>query len=417
MGEEKEIVEAEVVDSQKEVKQALAKIEKIDEEKEKELREFVEPMRVNFEDAQSVLNYGSEIIDEVVELLHNISASNNEISMDTDMTEYSEAINKVVGFTDVLQNEADKPSHLPARTQKKVFKFINNIFKTDLKMEEVHFHELFENQQKNIDEVAEIFKRMAVDSKRYATMNQDFINEMKPYVEKLGMLITVGYEDLIKYQSEIEQIRKVALNDASIDPNAIVLLDIKANKFGKKLINLSKTLTSYKQTQIKLGVGIYNKFEIVSTCHEILDDTLPALRIESKSSVDAMIDKINIQKQIQFKEAINKALEDTAKMTQQNTKDALQLSKEGIIKVDTYEKVGKTLQDTLKLINKSIMETKDIEKDRAKLKKTMESVQNEYRLFETLVPNVDEDQQSITEQKANVLIRRLDNKNKGLKNK
>lgn len=83
---------------------------------------------------------------------------------------------------------------------------------------------------------------MITESQKYAQMNQSFINQMNPYVEEMEVLINVGFEDLEKYKVLVEEIKKEAINDPSIDQNILALLDIKVNKFNKKLMNQKKNL-------------------------------------------------------------------------------------------------------------------------------------------------------------------------------
>lgn len=371
---------------------------------EEELRKQIEPYRVDFNDPNSIMYYGKEIVDELAEVLSTISANHSQTTVGN-IAEYNEITDKIGNFPQVLQKEVEKGSQLPAKTQRKVFRFINNLFKTDLKVVEASFHELLEKHLANLDNVQKIFEGSLNELKRDTTMSNEFIHAMDPYLKLIEMLIKVGYEDLEEYRAKVEIWKKSTRNET-----AIQLENIKISKFEKKLFTLQKSLTGYQEKQCQLQIGLYNKFELANNCVEVLSDTLPFLRTDAVTQVDRTVDDLKLQMQMQLANKVNDTLRESAKLTMETTKKITQLSKEGIMKTDTYAEVGKTLLDTLKLINKAMTDDRNNEKEIVKLQKVMEPLQTEIDKFSTLFPTL-QDEDTMTTETPKVLINTPKNKN------
>lgn len=368
----------------------LAIIDDMNKKEEENLRKQIEPYRVNFSDPNSILYYGKEIVDELAAVLSTISAKHSKTTI-ADMDTYAKMTDQIGNFPQVLQDEVGKSSQLSAKTQKKVFSFINNLFKTDLKVAEASFHELLEKQLSNVDRVQKIYEDSLNELKHDTTMSNEFIHAMDPYLKLIAMLIKVGNEDLEKYKSKIE-VWKSGQNET-----AIQLENLKMSKFEKKLFTLQKSLIGYQEKQCQLQIGIFNKFELANNCVEILSDTLPFLRTDAVTQVDRTMDDIKLQMQLQLSDKVNNALKESAKLTMETTKKVTQLSKEGIMKVETYTEVGKTLQDTLKMINKAMTDDRNHEQELSKLQKVMEPLQEEIDKFSALFPYFQEEENKISE--------------------
>ena len=356
----------------------------MDEEKRLNLRKKVQPMRINFDDANQIMNYGTNIAKEVADVLQMISGDPQKMSIE-DLAVYKKRISKIANFSKDLELETDIALRGTAKTKDNVFKLVNKVFKKDLKVGGARLYQIKEEQLKNLDEIEKFFDDMLNDIKNNVQMNQAYLHEMDPYLELLAMLIQVGYEDSNDHQKMIDAWKK-----EQAEPSVIMLEEMKEKVLKRRLIALEKAFLSYKQQQGQLNIGIYNKFVLAENCQEILGTTLPLIRSEIHVQFSSFLDKIMKDQQKKLSEKMTKVYIESAERTAQTTRELIKLSEEGMTSVETYEKVGRQLEETFKLIRKMINDDHNYQKEREKISKIIIPLQDGMSELKTYLANFDE---------------------------
>lgn len=369
----------------------------LEKDKEEYYREKIKSMRVNFDDAQSIMNYGTELLNEIAEVLYSISALHNDSEI-SDFDEYQKKIAKIGNFSQEVEHEVQKGSQLPVKAKKKTFKFINSLFKTDLKVENAKFHDLLEIQLKNINDIEIFFHNMLNEIHNNVEMSQEALREMQPFLDELTILIKVGHEDLQNRKSLISLCQ--SYNE---DQKVIALEHTKVSMFERKLVSLEKGLVSYNQQQVQMNIGIFNKIALATNCQEIIGNTLPLMRAEAYTQIGTVLDRLKVRQQKVLANEVRSAYIENAKMAVQNTKDVVKLSDEGIIDIKTYEKTGNELQAAMKMIYSILNDDRNNDKAREKIHNLIESVKNDMVQLSSYLASFDENANDETTQKSKIL--------------
>lgn len=319
----------------------------------------LEYSRVDFTNQETIIHYGHEIKDKIVELFKSVTSSSidyQELSID------EETISSIESFNDVLE-ESDKE----LEKKQKSLGFKTKLFLTkigvkglDVELKTSSYKEQYEDYLEKIEKSKQIVETLKMGAIEDAKTRKQLAEIIILYLEKLKEIIEVGMQDREVFAIEIDNDKK-ELRTLKIDPTLYdeqKIMDLEhtiqvklelLGLFDNRLNDLQQNLIVYKETRQSFLLQQKNEFQILLAAEAYLKDVITVL--ETQASIHIFNRKQQIRTQIidRLTQAGNTAIKRDAVLLQQNITAVAQLTLNKGIYTSTTEAIHVSLHESLKL--------------------------------------------------------------------
>ena len=336
----------EVIDAEEKIQQEIRVNEREDHvEFLKNLPAKIE--RVNFDDPNSILEYGNKPKQAISDLLVNTAG----LSIDEGRsTLTSEMVERIYSFDDELE-ESDKiagKKELPVIVKVKALLTKLGVKKFQKEKEQNSYNAKYEEFCKNIDEVCNCVEASRQKSINDINLRRQIALEMKPYLEDLHLTIKAGEADYDLLLEEIEGLKKIAESTEDILERESIESDIKvkeqlASVFNSKLDKLRKVFVSYRQQLLVYAEQQKNEMVLVEEQTSFIQDTQAILRAQGSSMIFNREQKTRADELAKLNEATNRAYKENAAALIVNTETISDLAVNGGLQSDSIQ----TLQNAI----------------------------------------------------------------------
>jgi len=307
--------------------------------------------RVDFDDPSTIVNYGVDVLNEM----------SNQAKIHAQMLESQGSSDRLDDEIKIISRFSEQLKRNGSRKGIRgvLNKGINGV-KSLVKTGKVETDSNFIKYQ----EYCENLKRIAdnVEEEKFKTLkeiglNSDFIKKMNPLIAKLELLVTIGYEDLEDFRTNVFVELEASYNANPED------VDIKRNYLMKKqsievfegqLADLNKSLVTYKETLLEMDMAQGPNMDLVISYNSYLKTTAPNLDMQATSMVNLQRQRERIDKHQELLEVVNATYVKNAEMLVDNIEDAITLSENGNITMDTIKQVDALIDKGVSLLVDSV---------------------------------------------------------------
>lgn len=346
--------------------------------------------RVNFNDGNSIMSYGHEVKEAIVKIFKEVSeqATNyEELSLDDETVKSIESFNSCLEDEDKKVKKQEKSLLYKGKLVLKKIGFDG----IDTSIKSPSYKKQYENYMEKIKETKKIVESLIVGASEDAKTRKALAANLIPYLAILGYIINVGREDRNKFEEELNA-KQAEIEQMKMDPtlydeqklmDAQYDLQVKRQAlelFDDRLNTLEKDLIIYKQNRQTFLLQQTNEFHILLAAEAYLTDVVTVLETQASTHIfnkkqerrNALIDRLT--------QAGNKALEDDAKLLQQNVVAVGKLSLNQGIYSSTAEAISTSLRQSVSsYIEARIIKQAQIAADRAALEQINRSLDEDLR--------------------------------------
>lgn len=340
--------------------------------------EYTDFNRVNFDDPTTILRYGTDLLNEMGELMKDVSTMMRRD--DVDMTELNSKIEKLTTFNDELDELDEKKQQqlVPANGIVKTISKVASLLKVKLSGEEeaTSYADQFDKYTENIDLLGAYVEEQKNNTIADINMYKEFIKAMKPYELKLDNLIKVGEQDLKNYETKINEIEKTAIANGDTDAvREVSLAKQKMEIFRRKLLELGKNLSLIKNTIQECEMKQGPDMELVFMYDSYVNTTLPVLKVQATSMIGVRRQAAALANHKQLVDATNEAAKKNSQMLVGNIQTATDLSMEGNIKMDTLKELAANIEKGVQILKDgNALRSKKMEADKKMLTELNEAI-------------------------------------------
>ena len=319
--------------------------------------------RVDFNDYSSILNYGSDILQQIEEasIVHAKMLESQGISDNLDdelknITDFSEQVGRI---------EIEKDNKKEEKGLRKIGSMISGIVRRKTKEYLDTDFISFEKYQEDLENIANTIRKESEAVLLTITQNSDFKKIMNPLVEKLKLLIEVGESDLEEYKINVFKPREEAFktnpSDTSIaraynESNLIVEV------FEETLLELKKGLSKCDITLTNMELALKPNMVLVRQYNSYLKTSQPFLYLQGSSMVETQRQRDRINKFNRIIDVTNGVYVKNAEMLVENIEDSTELEKRGSMLVETIKEVAELTNKGIQLYESSATEVKEARK-------------------------------------------------------
>lgn len=315
--------------------------------------------RVDFNDPNSILNYGLDIQGEIGKILESTSKI-SEFTYDIEIDEKD--VDALATFDQTLDKNEKKQNGVGAS--------LANIGRSILaKLGVEKFQDMgekysleysFREYCSMIETVVQGEEEMKQSSLSNIKLRQEIKEELKPLIKQLEQMLEVGTLDKTEYDKVTEELKK---QEQTVDiQNEIQVRTLYSNIFGDKLYNLQKTINMYKEQVLSYDVQQQTDMQIVMAAESFIKDTSPILKAQGS----VMIFNRDQQKKLAFQQnlidASNQAVANNAKDLQLNAQQAVDLMLNNGITVETLKVVETSLRNGIQIFKDGQVKKKELVK-------------------------------------------------------
>lgn len=337
--------------------------------------------RVDLDDTLSIINYGNEYNDSIVELL-NGAAELLEGADNENVTQ--ELIASIPKFNTEMQEAAkkrEKNDNLPAivKTARNGAIRLANVFgitKFAEEKEEISSIGCYRKYRDKLDEVSDAMMKVGERAKKDVIFRKATINQMYPSIHKLEEAITIGEYDKAMYDAKTLEYETDTNNDFTSEVNRRNNL---STSFEIILGGLRKNLSNYKQQ-----IDIYREQDstdstIMTTVVRWSQSFAPILKTQASVAFYNYRQQKDLELLSQINAAGNMALQENAKNLNNNARKAVDLAVNGGITMETIQLMQKAIEDGVSIIEKG---SKDLQAKIAKDKEVYKKITDAHQSFQ-----------------------------------
>ena len=316
--------------------------------------------RVNFNDSSSILNYGVDILNEIQERARvhaQMLEAQGEISNLDEETDRIARFNEQLRRGDTSKKYSKGLIGLAVGGFRKITSLVRDEEATDGNF--IKYKQYCDNLKKIASNVEEdknnTLKEMAI--------NSDFIKQMKPLMQKLQILIEVGYSDLEAFRTgDLASYEKLYnANPEDIDTKTSYFIGKQASDiFETQLVDLTKSLALYKQTLLEIEMSQEPNMKLVVSYNSYLTTAAPNLEVQGSSMVGLQRQRERIDKQRKLLDIMNQTYVNNAEMLVENIEDTVTLAETGNISVETIRKVDELVGKGVAILNESLQKRREL---------------------------------------------------------
>ena len=348
--------------------------------------------RVNFSDGNSIVHYGHEVKEAIVEIFKKIS---NQAPEYEELALDEKTVKSIESFSSCLEEEDKKFEkrrnsifHKGKLVLKKVgFKNIDTSLKSP------SYREQYEEYIKKLEETKRVVESVKEGAIADAKTRKELADTLIPFLAILNYVIKFGEEDRNKYnelliqkQSEIENMQSNPLTydeQKLIDEKNMLEENRRALAlFDDRLNALKKDLILYKQNRQTFLLQQSNEFQLLLSAESYLTDVVTALETQAAGFIFDKNQSRRAAVTNTLIQAGNKAYENGAALLQQNVETIGKLSLNQGIYSSTLEKISVSLRTSMNLyIEGRAAKQAQIESDRVALAEINRTLDEDIKKF------------------------------------
>lgn len=316
-------------------------------------KEIITYKRVNFNEPSTIIHYGQEVKEKIVELFKTVvdsATEYTELALTTDM------INSIESFNDTL---LEKEKELEKKQKSLIYrgklflkkKGLKNI-DTEIKIDS--YKQQYNEYIAKLEESKKVIESIKQGSINDAKMRKELYEGLLPYLDLLKEVIGVGKEDKEKFEEEIHN-EEDELNKLKSDPtlydsakatdyeHSIQFKYQLLQLFQDRLTELEKNLVIYKENEQAIKLQQANEFQILLAAESYLTDVISVLSTQAGLNISNRLQRGRINFINKAIEAGNHALDKDAELLRKNIEAVNNLSTHKGIYVSTIEKISEEL--------------------------------------------------------------------------
>lgn len=314
--------------------------------------------KVDFNNLNTILYYGKDVLDEMRYLMENISEMmKKEEPLDEQLDEIIGNIGNIGNFTAHLnerekskseKNMLTKPNSLTSMIGKAVTRFLPN----NASEKNQTYLQQYEHYNQDIDFIVRNIEKQKRNVLVDIEIYRCFIEKLEPIIIALENLINVGYQDKDNYEKfdlanmEIEN----SVNQSYELSQKIIIAKQKLDLFSNKLLDLKKSLMLARNTAGECSLKQGPNMELVLMYESYTTTVVPSLKIQAASVIGVRKQNIALQRHRNLVENTNNVFLKNSEMLIDNVKQAGDLSVSGNIKMETLTQLSENLTEGLNLL-------------------------------------------------------------------
>lgn len=303
--------------------------------------------RVNFDDPSTIVNYGVEVLNEMSE----------QAKIHAQMLESQGASEKLDDEIKIISRFSEQLKRGSSRKGIKGLitggiNGVKSLVKSGKVETDVNFIK-YQDYCENLKRIATNIEEEKFKTLKEIGLNSDFIKKMNPLIAKLELLVNVGYSDLEAFRvgvfTSLEE--QYNANPENVDIRREYLMKKQSiDVFEGQLADLNKSLVTYKETLLEMDMAQGPNMELVISYNSYLKTTAPNLDMQATSMVNLQRQRERIDKHQSLLEAVNATYVKNAEMLVENIQDAVTLSENGNITMDTIRQVDALIDKGVNLL-------------------------------------------------------------------
>lgn len=313
--------------------------------------------RVNFDDAKSIINYGSDLLKEMSDVTLSIGqvANNNELveipvdvnEMIRDLGKFSTSLEKVEKAT-TKANSKGFSGLIASAVDKLISK------KKDGDDNVPTYYAEYKNYCEKVELVQEALEKQINGTLLDIEISEATSKNIKPYIAKLKALIEIGTQDKQKYDEEVLEPLRIEAETEKTEfaMKRYSLAQQKSTLFGRKLLDLQKVLSNTQESMTQNELVQMPNMEYVMNATAFIRDVVPALKLNASSTIQIKRSESRIAKFELLVDVTNETLAQSSEQLKDNITRINKIAEEGGIKTSTLLEVKKNIGDAAALIQK-----------------------------------------------------------------
>ena len=316
--------------------------------------------RVNFDNIQSIIHYGEDLLEErnkyassASAMQENIKNNVEVVESDINIVEVAEKIDRLSHYFDTEEKKKDARGLLP-KLGEKITSVTSSVTEKILGREvnDLNYSKEIHDINESIDALQMAVEKRIKDTDHFVEISKSVIKSDMDYAKELDNLINVGYQDLEEYKKRIEELEN---SDTKDDLTELEIADMKDNviKFETKLASLKETYLVLKSNVLERLSRTSGNTKLSLKWQEFSSTAITNIRVKADSIVDTKIQSDNIRDFENVSKMYNQLIVSESKISVNNIEKINQISNEGILKKDTIEEVSKNLKTMADLYKKA----------------------------------------------------------------
>jgi len=315
--------------------------------------------RVDFNNPATIINYGHEVKEKIVELFKKVIDNSNDYE---ELLLTDDVLKGIESFPEKLEKSDKK---LSKKQNSLSYKIMKNFKSLVLKDEEPvlkanSFKEQYNEYLTNIEKARKIIESIMNGSLNDITTRRELYKSLIPFITILEEVINEGENDKEEFVKEIEleeqELNNLKLDITKYDSNKATDLDHSINLkrqylllFEERLNELKNNLAIYKENEAQFKIQEVNEQKIVFSAHSFLQDTSVMLELQASLYVGNYKQKNRTNAIQTLNETGNYSVRKSSELLRLNTESVNNLSLNKGISIETIQKISDDLNECLRI--------------------------------------------------------------------
>lgn len=313
--------------------------------------------RVDFNEPQTILIYGQDILDEMEDKINDTTRNIERENIPA--LDFKKRVDNLSSFSerlDFLEEKREKQN----KGLTGVFNHVKRLITKNEDAGSLSYNQAYKLYAENVDQVVSDVTKMYEDAKDDFELFNNFINNMKPYIEVLEEVYEFGVIDKNEFEKEVlmlEQQYNENQDDSDLRRESITkrqVLDI----FNEKLYTIQKSKVALNEIVIQWNMRQVNAIKQLNSYQSFITLDKSVLKLNGVALVGAKKQKEEVEILEYLIEGVNKSLIEGPKELNEVIQKTNELTKDGNIKLQTFVEVDQYLQQGAQLLKQGAEEKK-----------------------------------------------------------
>ena len=315
--------------------------------------------RVDFNNPATIINYGHEVKEKIVELFKKVIDNSNDYE---ELLLTDAVLKGIESFPEKLEKSDKKLSKKQNSLVYKITKSFKSIVLNDEEpdIKANSFKEQYNEYLTNIEKARKIVESIMNGSLNDITTRRELYKSLIPFITILEEVINEGENDKEEFVKEIEleeqELNNLKLDITKYDSNKVTDLDHSINLkrqylllFEERLNELNNNLVIYKENEAQFKIQEVNEQKIVFAAHSFLQDTSVMLELQASLYVGNYKQKNRTNAIQTLNDAGNYSVRKSSELLRLNTESVNNLVLNKGISIETIQKISDDLNECLRI--------------------------------------------------------------------
>lgn len=313
--------------------------------------------RVDFDNPSTILNYGQEVIEKIDNYV--TEATKDIENENVPDYEFYQRVDQLSGFSEKL----DEVEERREKSDNKFFRLTNLIiskFRKEKGESRLSYNQEYQNYVENVDKIVEDVTFMYDNSRRDFELFNNFIKSIKPYVEVLQDVYSLGIIDKENFEKEVLELEQrynenptdITLKRESIYKRQVLEI------FTEKLFTIQKSQVSINQVIMQWNTRQINAIKMLTSYQNFLSLDKSIIKLNGTALVGAKKQKEEVTMLQYLMDGVNSALIESSKEQNDVIASVNDLTKDGNIRTETFIEVDQYIQQGIQLLKQGSEEKK-----------------------------------------------------------